>query len=327
MRAIASSSLLGCLVIAGCGSPSTPAQDAGRDASVAIDAAPLDAITLDAPPAVDVGTDAPRADGGPDAGPCERPVGERYPIGDACNFCECNADGTRTCTDRVCTGGAGGGCMYAGTMHDYAERFPSSDGCNECVCAASGLACTARASCTDVPDSAILLESPTDPCGTDSSFTPASVLDGLPTTDFVAPFLYDRGRDVMLYPESLPDTNVRIRISYDDGFLVCRIPDPSQPALDIEVRMEWITEDGAFDEGFHTYLRKNGFGFVDAWQLVASAPLGGLHGTYTPNCALDPGGYSFDAQIEPNGHASGAAHRVCETDLPLTIASFERPAD
>jgi hypothetical protein len=317
-KSLSLSFALSLTLTAGCPGSSSPSTDAGRDAFAAPDASttPDAFVSPDAFVTPDVGTDAPA---------CGHPVGERFSAGDACNFCECTASGGTTCTNRVCHESIGG-CTYAGTMHDYGARFPSSDGCNECVCAASGLACTTRASCTDVPNSAILLESPDDACGTNPTFTPRHVLDTLPTTDFTAPFHYDRARPVAQYPESLPDTNVRIRVVFDGGFMVCRIPMPTQPSLDLQVTVEWITEDGAFDEGFPAYLRRNDFGFLDAFLIDASAPLGGLHGSYSPNCALDPGGYSFDAQIEPNGHATGSAHRICETDLYLTIGDFDRAA-
>jgi len=146
----------------------------------------------------------------------------------------------------------------------------------------------------------------------------------LPSTDFTAPFLYDRDRDG--YPEVLPDTNVRIRTIFDQGFMVCRIPSPTHPALDLQITVEWITEDGALDEGFPAYLRKNNFGFVDAYEIAASIPLGGLGFSYTPICSLDPGPYSFGMSIEPDGHATGSMYRVCETDLSLLIGSFDHAA-
>lgn len=318
------SSLLA-LSVPACSTPSEP--DGGTDAP-ATDAPATDAgadVTIEvSTPDVgaDAGLDAPS---GPDAGSCllEHTAGDRYPAGDVCNFCVCNGDGSTTCTDRPCPVSTGG-CTYAGTAHDYGARFPSTDGCNECVCAASGLACTRRAGCAASDEGAILLESLNDVCGENSEFTPGNVLATLPTTDFIAPFLYERTRTA--YPEVLPDTDIRLRIVYDGGFLVCRIPMPTQPALDIQVTVEWITEDGAFDEGFPAYLRRNDFGFVDSWTTVASAPLGGLNGTYTPICSLDPGGYAFAAEVEPNGHATGTINRVCETDIPLIVGTFDRPA-
>lgn len=320
--------LLVCLSGCECSTPTD--DDAGHDGG--LDATIVE--TWDVGPLLDAPLDVPAPDGGTaDASP-DAPAscledghaaGDRYPASDACNFCECQADGSVVCTERVCFA-ALGGCDYEGTDYDYGERFPSTDGCNECVCAASGLACTRRSACPSSDEGAILLESPDEPCGEDPEFTPAAILGRLPTTDFTAPFLYDRDRIPEHYPEVLADTNVRIRIVFDQGFMVCRIPMPTQPALDLQIVVEWITEDGALDEGFPAYLRKNNFGFVDAYEIVASIPLGGLGGTYTPICAIDPGPYSFDISIEPDGHASGSARRVCETDLSFTIGSFDRPA-
>lgn len=307
--------------------------DLGADAAVDAtpDAAPADSEPLDTGPTDGGSTDAIADAGLADALPndsgigCGHPVGERYSAGDACNFCECRSDGSTVCTNRVCAESIGG-CTYNGTAHGYGERFPSSSGCNECVCAASGLACTTRAGCALEADSAILLESADAHCGDDLDFTPAQVLTTLPVADFTAPFLYDRARPANLYPESLPDTEVRVRLVFEGGFMVCRLPSPDQPALDLQITVEWITADGALNEGFPAYLRRNNFGFLDAWLMAASQPLGGLHGSYSPNCALDPGGYSFETQVEPDGHATGSMHRVCETDLALTVGTFDRPA-
>jgi hypothetical protein len=248
-------------------------------------------------------------------------AGERYSVGDDCNFCDCNADGSSTCTDRDCDGSSGG-CEYNGVAHLYAEVFPASDNCNECVCAASGLACTRRECTKGEGEGAILVESLDTPCGDDPTFTAQAVLDGLPIDDFVAPFEYDTTGP--LYPESLPDTNVRIRVVYDDGFAVCRIPNPGQEAFDIEVVVEWITEDGSFDEGFHTYLRRNAGGFTDAWYLAMGAPAGGLDGTFNPAC-LDPNGFSFGVTFDATGVVDGSVGKTCETDILLTVGSFLYP--
>ncbi|MCA9608735.1 MAG: hypothetical protein KC619_24195 [Myxococcales bacterium] len=314
------------LLTAACGDAPT------TDASVPLDAGPTDAGgPLDAgadagtsPDAsVDASSDASTdAGGGSDAGPScleAHAPGERFAVGDGCNFCDCHADGTRTCTARTCRA-LGPSCDYDGTAHAYGERFASTDGVNECVCAASGLACTRRDPILP-EEGAILVESLDTPCGDDPTFTARAVLEGLPTDDFTAAFPYDRARS--LYPESLPDTTLRVRIVHDDGFVVCRVPMPTQPAFDVEVVVEWITADGAFDEAFHTYLRRNGFGFVDAWQTSASAPVGGLDGTYAPAC-LDPGGFGFDVQIEPDGTATGSVSKVCEVDILLDVARFTR---
>lgn len=247
-------------------------------------------------------------------------AGERFSVGDNCNFCDCNADGTTTCTTRTCPAESAG-CTYDGVNHAYGERFPSSDACNECVCAASGLACTRR-DCTVEEEGAILMESLDLPCGDDATFTAKGVLDGLPFNEIVAPLSYNT--DGPLYPETLPDTTVRVRIVYDGGFAVCRIPAPGQEAFDIEVLVEWITADGAFDEGFHTYLRRNAGGFVDAWFIGTGAPPNGLDGTYNPAC-VDPAGFGFDATIYADQTAEGHVIKICETDILLDVASFSHP--
>lgn len=305
----------------GCSTPAMP--DADSDAGLLPDVVTVDApVLLDAPE--DAGTET--LDVAPDAPTScltEHSAGERYSAGDACNFCDCNADGTSTCTARTCPVTVGAGCEYAGTMHGYAERFPATDGCNECVCAASGLACTRRA-CATSDEGAILLESPNAPCGDDASFTAANVFGTLPVSEFDVPFLYDRAR--ASYAEVLPDTTLHMRLVFDDGFIVCRLPSIDQPAIDVGITIEWITEDGAFDEGIPAYLRRNNFGFVDSWEVLGSVPLGALNGTYRPVCSLDPGGYVFSASIEPDGHANGGITRSCETDLSFTVGSFDRPA-
>lgn len=244
-------------------------------------------------------------------------AGERFAVGDDCNFCDCHADGSTSCSARTCKGTMGG-CTYDGVDHAYAERFAATDKCNECVCAASGLACTRRP-CSTAEEGAILVESLDTPCGPDSTFTAQSVLDGLPVSDLEAPFLYVKNGP--LYPETLPDTKVRFRLAYDGGFAVCRIPAAGQEAFDIEVMVEWITADGSFDEGFHTYLRRNAGGFVDAWLLAASAPPGGLDGTFNPAC-LDPNGFAFSATINADGTAEGYAAKTCETDIMLSVATW-----
>lgn len=267
--------------------------------------------------------DAAVGDASADAGPScldeGHAAGDRVPVGDDCNFCECGADGATTCTARTCPA-EGPGCTYDGVEHGYGERFAATDGCNECVCAASGLACTRRCSGL-AEEGAILLESMNESCGDNDAFTGHAVIAGLPVSDLRAPFDYDAAR--ALYPETRADTEVRFRIVYDGGFVVCRLPSPDQPAIDVEVVLEWITADGAFDEGLHAYLRRNDFGFVDAWLVVASAPVGGLDGTYSPGC-LDPNGFSFSAEIEPDGTARGRVSKACETDIGLDVGTFER---
>jgi hypothetical protein len=249
-------------------------------------------------------------------------AGERYSLGDNCNFCDCNADGSTTCTDRTCPS-TPGGCDYNGVAHLYGEVFPDSFGCNDCVCAASGLACTRR-DCTTVEEGAILVESLDTPCGDDPTFTAQAVLDGLPIDDFETEFLY--ATDSPIYPETLPDTNVRIRVVHEGGFAVCRIPNPGQEAFDIEVVAEWITEDGSFDEGFHTYLRRNAGGFTDAWYLLASAPPppNALDGTYNPSC-LDANGFGFSVTFDASGVIQGDVTKTCETDILLTVGTLLYP--
>lgn len=243
--------------------------------------------------------------------------GERIPVGDSCNFCVCQSDGSTVCTKRTCQNHEPA-CEYDGVTHPFAATFPATDGCNTCVCAASGLACTRR--CAGLPEEgAILVESLDTPCGEDPTFTARSVLDEIPTTDISGPFAYNRNGP--LYPESRADTTGRIRVVYEGGFIACRIPSADQPAFDIEVTVEWMTADGAFDEGMHTYLRKNGFGFVDAWLLVASWPHGGLHGAYDSTC-LDPSGYSFSAQIDRDGTVSSGTFKTCETDIGLQVGTL-----
>jgi hypothetical protein len=82
-----------------------------------------------------------------------------------------------------------------------------------------------------------------------------------------------------------------------------------------------MTADGAFDEGFHTYLRRNNFGFVDGWFISAGAPPGGLDGTYDPAC-VDPFGFSFAATIDVDGTADGIVSKLCETDMLLDVGTW-----
>ncbi|MFK7985144.1 MAG: hypothetical protein AB8I08_03860 [Sandaracinaceae bacterium] len=311
------------------GSPDAQVRDAGAVDSGPVDGGPMDAALSDAG---DAGpNDAGPDDAGPDdsgltdagadaATSCleDHAAGERYSLGDNCNFCDCMADGSSLCTSRVCAG-VGPGCTYDGVDYGYGARFASTDGVNECVCAASGLACTRRDS-ELAEEGAILLESLDTPCGEDSTFTPRTVLDTIPIDDFTAAFPYDRAREFS--PETLPDSEIRVRLTYDDGFLVCRIPSPTQPALDIEAVVEFITADGAFDEAFHTYLRRNNFGFVDAWTTVASAPNDGLDGSYVPPCTILPSGFGFNAQVDADGTASGSIRRTCEGDISVAVGSF-----
>src|SRR5690606_11436406 len=142
-----------------------------------------------------------------------------------CNTCVCQADGDLACTERVCPLDRNG-CSYDGAEHGYGERFPSTDGCNECVCAASGLACTRRSCDGALEAGAILVESLDEPCGEDPAFTARAVLDGLPHAEVTAPFLYERDRDPLHYPETAPDSTTTLRVIYGGGFAVCRFPSP-----------------------------------------------------------------------------------------------------
>ncbi|MEM9862266.1 MAG: hypothetical protein AAF938_11650 [Myxococcota bacterium] len=253
-----------------------------------------------------------------------REVGERRPAGDECNFCECNADGSETCTERSCADSALEGCEYGGVMREYGVRFPAADDCNECVCAASGLACTRRFErCEDTAEEgAILLETLDDECGIEG-FTPNAVLEALPYSELDAPFVYERERDDRLYPETLLDSELTLRIVRDqDGYAVCRIPRAGQEAIDMEVFVEWFTADGSFDETFHSYLRRNAGGFTNVWTFAASVPPGGLNGSYEAEC---PGerGYAFNATIDADRSARGDAVKICEVDIALQVGGFQ----
>lgn len=302
------------------------------DAGLAVEAGTLDAANADAAepfPDATVNADAETfadatADAGSDSGVAScidqgyRP-GERYLADDNCNFCDCLADGTTSCTARNCTN-LDATCDYNNLAYRHGERFPSTDGCNDCVCATSGLACTRRVCQNGLEEGAILLETLAESCGPDPTFTAQSVLDGVPYTVIDAPFLYDRARSFL--PESLPDSRVHLRFVYDGGYAVCRIPAPGQEAIDMEVIIEWITEDGSFREGFRSYLRRNAGGFTDAWFLLATAGVFDLDGSYVSGC-IDPRGYAFSAQINRDGSAYGDVTKVCEGDIALIVGTFE----
>ncbi len=253
-----------------------------------------------------------------------REAGERYSVGDDCNFCDCNSDGSTSCTSRDCSGSSLGGCDYNGTSYDYGQRFMASDSCNECVCAASGLACTRRTNtCPNtIDEGAIILETMDEECGI-AGFTGQAVLDQLPFAELTELFEY---RDKGLYPETLADTQMSVRIVRDEGyFVVCRIPREGQEAIDMEVLVEVTTEDGSFDETLHTYLRRNAGGFTDVWTTTGSFDPGTLNGTHTPNC-IDFGGYGFSATIDADKSARGSVSKLCETDLFLDVGEFNIPA-
>lgn len=310
-------------LVSACGSsdaglPSDPADDAGvQDAADRPDAG-------GGPITPDAGGDA-GGDAGDAAKSCldaGRAAGERFPKGDGCNSCECLADGTLECTTRACPTSPNT-CTYNGVEREFAERFPSVDGCNECVCAATGLACTRR-TCDgglDPTPSAILVESLDEPCGDAPGFTARAVLAGLPHWKLTAPFVYDRDRPAAHYPETLPDTTATLRITYDAGYAVCRLSSPTQAAFDIEVLLEWMTADGAFDEGFHTYLRRQASAFTDVWSLFGTRRDGELNGTYTPACP-EARGTLFMATLDADGSATGDVQKICETDLALSVGSW-----
>ena len=247
-------------------------------------------------------------------------VGERIPSGDGCNFCECRSGGVTDCTQRTCA--APGGCTYAGAMHGYGTRFPSSNGCNECVCAASGLACTRRP-CRDgvvVEEGAILLGGLTEPCGGLPDLTGEQVLRYVRPEGYHAPFLYERS--AMYFPETLPDTRSHVRVAYSGGFVVCRIPAPGQEAIDMEVDVEQFTDDGAFNEGFHTYLRRTRSKFVDNANTIGSvASWSELNGSYDPHCR-DALGMGFSAEFYLDGSASGSIAKTCEVDIGAQVGSW-----
>lgn len=247
-------------------------------------------------------------------------VGERAPSGDGCNWCECLAGGVSECTHRTCP--AAGGCTYAGAMHAYGARFPSSNGCNECVCAASGLACTRRA-CPNgmvVEEGAILLGGLMEPCGGLPGLTGASVLSYVRPEGYHAPFLYQRS--AMYFPEILPDTRSHVRVAYSGGFVVCRIPALGQEAIDMEVEVEYLTDDGAYNEGFHTYLRRTNSKFVDNANTVASvASWSELNGSFDPRCR-DPLGVGFLAEFYADGSATGSIDKTCEVDIGTQVGNW-----
>jgi len=313
--------VVGLGVLAGCACETAALVDAGRDASIP-DAPQEDVwVALDARASLDVGADAPMP---ADAASCLTEghlAGERFPAGDGCNFCDCNSDGTRICTDREC-GAPFTTCVHDGVMHDYGVRFALGDGCNDCLCAPSGLACTRR-TCTGArEEGAILLESMNEQCGDNVAFTAARVLADLPRLDFVAPFQYDRMR--ALSPETLPDTTIHVRIVAGD-FAVCRLQMPGQAAIDMDALLEVQTADGAFNEGGRAYLRKNDFGFVDAWFSLLPIRLAAIHGTYRPSCRFTPRDLMFSVQVDRTGAVSGAIDKTCEADISLTVGAFQLP--
>ena len=289
----------------------------------------------DVPPDASLGTDPDAqvsAEGGRDAAvdatstadafvPCATP-GQRLPANDGCNWCDCRADGTTSCSTRVCPTSPYF-CEYGGIRHPYAEKFNAADGCNKCVCAMSGLACTRR-SCSTAEEGAILLESLSDTCGGIATLTGQHALDYLGATPIVAPFHYDRDR--IDYPETRADTTLTFRPMFDNGFIVCRIPQPGQEAIDLELKVELTTEDGAFDEGLHSFLTYRRSQFRDAADFVdGRSMIPFVHGAYTPNC-FDPAGITYSAEFHPDGHSAiGRIAKACETDISLEVGNWTQP--
>ena len=339
LRSARAVALLALSALLACSDPDGGSGDAGggrADAGAQSDAAPNDAgiaaedaETLDAEPTRDaiVAADVPAApdaatpdagDAGPSCLEAGHAAGTRYAI-DICNLCTCGADGRPTdCSQRTCTPSQST-CTLDGVDRPYAIPFPLGDGCNTCVCAASGLACTRRTCAGAREEGAILLDDLDAPCGDRAGFTPRAVLAELPRRTIRGVFRYERAR--RFYPETLPDTEAEITMAFrEGGFAACRIEAPGRAALDLEIVLEWRTLDGAFDEGLHTYLRKNDFGFVDAWYSVGSLPPSALNGTYQPRC-LDPGDLAFSTQVDRSGETSATVTKTCERDIALVVGT------
>lgn len=254
---------------------------------------------------------------------CDIP-GERVYMDDGCNFCECTDAGLDSCTERVCSP-ISDGCEYDGMSYAYAEQFDATDDCNLCVCAASGLACTRREACDpEFDEGAILLESLDAPCGPFDDFTAESVLTGLAPWERTGPLEYEN--EGALYPETLSNTTMTVRVTFPaEGYIVCRIPMAGQEALDLEAVLEWQSEDGAFDEGQHTYIRRNYGGFLDAFTSVSALNPDELTGTYSPACPA-AGGVSIAPRWNDTGDAESVVSKVCEVDIGLSVAQWTAAA-
>lgn len=262
-------------------------------------------------------------DGTGTTGAVDCSVGERVYQGDGCNFCDCTDEGLANCTTRTCVP-ISDGCMYNGMQYAYAETFDSTDRCNACVCAASGLACTRRPECVDgLEEGAILLETLDATCGDIDGFTGQSVLDLLEPTLREGPLDYANAGP--LYPETLADTTMSVRITYVGGYVVCRVPALGQEALDIEAIVEWQTSDGAFDEGQQTYIRDNAGGFLDAITSVSVLEPNEIHGSYDNDC-LGAGAISFAPRYNDDGTATGTVLKTCEVDIGLTLGDWTSPS-
>jgi hypothetical protein len=216
------------------------------------------------------------------------------------------------------------GCEYDGTTYAYAERFDATDACNSCVCAASGLACTRREACDpEFDEGAILLESLDAPCGPFDDFNAEWVLTNLSPWERTGPLDYENAGP--LYPESLADTTMTVRVTFPaDLYIVCRIPSPGQEALDLEAVLEWQSEDGAFDEGQHTYVRRNYGGFLEAFTSVGALDSSELSGSYSPGCP-DAGGVSIAPRWSDTGDAEAGLFKTCEVDIGLSVGQWTSP--
>ena len=249
--------------------------------------------------------------------------GARVYQGDGCNFCTCEGGELVDCSDRECEP-ISDGCTYDGTTYAYAERFDSTDECNECVCAASGLACTRREDCENGnEEGAILLEDDLTLCGDVKDFNGALVRDGLEPLSRTGPLDYDETSP--LYPDDFPTTDMTLTIAFpEDGYVVCRIPSAGQEALDLEAVIEWQTDDGRFDEGQHTYVRRNARGFLLATTSVMSFSPEGIHGSYSPDCP-DAGSIGLGPRWNFDGTAESTINKTCEVDIGLSVGNWTSP--
>ena len=59
-------------------------------------------------------------------------VGEQFPDSDGCNTCQCDADGSVSCTQMGCAEG----CVVGGVLYDVGETFVAENGCDTCRCSA-----------------------------------------------------------------------------------------------------------------------------------------------------------------------------------------------
>jgi hypothetical protein len=66
--------------------------------------------------------------------------GQSFLAPDGCNSCECQSDGTISCTDMECATG----CFYQGQTYSPGQSFPLGDDCgNSCICEGNGeVSCT-----------------------------------------------------------------------------------------------------------------------------------------------------------------------------------------